>query len=179
MANSIEFEKDNDENNHINFILSFSNLRANNYNIENTDFLKVKEIAGNIIPAIASTTASITGLACLQIYTLLNSKNLKSFRSAAFNLATSEFDLFIPEEKRFITDETKKVIPYHHTVWDKIDIVGPNKTIKNFIDIFLKNYGITIDFINYDDKVLASPFEGEDDFDKTIEELIKEKLKKI
>ena len=178
LANSIEFEKDNDENNHINFILSFSNLRANNYNIENTDFLKVKEIAGNIIPAIASTTASITGLACLQIYTLLNSKNLKSFRSAAFNLATSEFDLFIPEEKRFITDETKKVIPYHHTVWDKIDIVGPNKTIKNFIDIFLKNYGITIDFINYDDKVLASPFEGEDDFDKTIEELIKEKYKK-
>ena len=178
LANPIEFEKDNDENNHINFILSFSNLRANNYNIENTDFLKVKEIAGNIIPAIASTTASITGLACLQIYTLLNSKNLKSFRSAAFNLATSEFDLFIPEEKRFITDETKKVIPYHHTVWDKIDIVGPNKTIKNFIDIFLKNYGITIDFINYDDKVLASPFEGEDDFDKTIEELIKEKYKK-
>jgi ubiquitin-activating enzyme E1 len=178
LTNSIEFEKDNDENNHINFILSFSNLRANNYNIENTDFLKVKEIAGNIIPAIASTTASITGLACLQIYTLLNSKNLKSFRSAAFNLSTSEFDLFIPEEKRFITDETKKVIPYHHTVWDKIDIVGPNKTIKNFIDIFIKNYGITIDFINYDDKVLASPFEGEDDFDKTIEDLIKEKYKK-
>ena len=178
LINSIEFEKDNDENNHINFILSFSNLRANNYNIENTDFLKVKEIAGNIIPAIASTTASITGLACLHIYTLLNSKNLKSFRSAAFNLATSEFDLFIPEEKRFITDETKKVIPYHHTVWDKIDIVGPNKTIKNFIDIFLKNYGITIDFINYEDKVLASPFNGEADLDKTIEDLIKEKLKK-
>ena len=88
---SIEFEKDNDENNHINFILSFSNLRANNYNIENSDFLKVKEIAGNIIPAIASTTAPITGIACLQIYTLLNTKNLKSFRSAAFNLATSEF----------------------------------------------------------------------------------------
>ena len=178
MTNSIVFEKDNDENNHINFILSFSNLRANNYNIENSDFLKVKEIAGNIIPAIASTTASITGLACLQIYTLLNTKNLKSFRSAAFNLATSEFDLFIPEEKRYITDETKKVIPYQHTVWDKIDIIGPNKTIKNFIDIFMKNYGITIDFINYNNNMLASPFDGEDDFDKTIEDLIKEKFKK-
>ena len=40
----------------------------------------------------------------------------------------------------------KKIIPYHYTVWDKIDIVCPNKTIKNFIDIFIKNYGITIDF---------------------------------
>ena len=179
LTNSIVFEKDNDENNHINFILSFSNLRANNYNIENSDFLKVKEIAGNIIPAIASTTASITGLACLQIYTLLNTKNLKSFRSAAFNLATSEFDLFIPEEKRYITDETKKVIPYQHTVWDKIDIIGPNKTIKNFIDIFMKNYGITIDFINYNNNMLASPFDGEADFDKIIEDFIKEKYKKI
>jgi ubiquitin-activating enzyme E1 len=53
LTNSIEFEKDNEQNNHINSILSFSNLRANNYNIENTDFLKVKEIAGNIIPEIA------------------------------------------------------------------------------------------------------------------------------
>jgi hypothetical protein len=32
-----------------------------------------------------------------------------------------------------------------------------------------KDYGITIDFINYNDKVLASPFDGDRDFDKTIE----------
>jgi hypothetical protein len=108
LTNSIEFEKYNDENNHLNFILSLSNLRANNYNIENTDILKLKEISGNNIPTIASTTASITGLVCLQIYSLLNKKNRKSFRSAAFNLATSEFNLFIPdEEKRYITDGTK------------------------------------------------------------------------
>lgn len=46
-----KFRKNNDENYHINF-LSFSNLTANNYNIEKTDFLNVKEIAGNIILAI-------------------------------------------------------------------------------------------------------------------------------
>ncbi len=54
-----KFDKDDDDNYHINFILSFSNLRANNYKIENCDFLKVKEIAGNIIPAIASTLSLI------------------------------------------------------------------------------------------------------------------------
>jgi len=63
---------------------------------------------GNITPAITSTTASIKGLACLQIYTLLNTKNLKSFRNAAFNLANSQFVLFILEEKRYITDKIKK-----------------------------------------------------------------------
>ena len=78
----INFEKDNDENYHINFILSFSNLRASNYNIEKTEFLNAKEIAGNIIPAIASTTAAITGITCLQIYTLLQTD--KSFNSVPF-----------------------------------------------------------------------------------------------
>ena len=181
----IELEKDNDENYHINFILSFSNLRANNYNIENTEFIKVKEIAGNIIPAIASTTSSITGLACLQIYTLLQSDERKLFKNSAFNLATCEFDLYTPEEKRYITDSPKternneiKVIPKEYTCWDKLDIIGPNKTIKSFIDDFRKNYGVNIDFINYNGEELSSPFLGDENLDKTIEELIKEKYNK-
>ena len=36
-VNSVNFEKDDDDNYHINFILSFSNLRAKNYNIEITN----------------------------------------------------------------------------------------------------------------------------------------------
>ena len=182
LMKEIIFEKDNDDNYHINFILSFSNLRANNYGIENCNFLMAKEIAGNIIPAIASTTAAITGLCCLQIYTLLRTDNLDYFRNSAFNLATSQFDLFIPEQKRYITDSPKtenniekKVIPKKYTVWDKMDIYGPNKTIKSLIDDFKNKYGVDIDFINYKDKMLAAPIDEKDDFDKTIEELIKEK----
>ena len=181
----IEFEKDNDENYHVNFILSFSNLRANNYNIENTEFFEVKEIAGNIIPAIASTTAGITGLACLQIYTLLKTTNLKFFRSSAFNLATSEFDLYIPEETRYITSSPKtekypekRAVPENFTVWDKLVIYGPNKTVKDFIDFFMNVYHIDLDYINYNNVTIASPIDGDKDYDKSIEQLIEEKLKK-
>ena len=185
LINPIIFEKDNDNNYHINFILSFSNLRANNYNINNCNFLKAKEISGNIIPAIASTTATITGLSCLQIYTLLQTNELKLFRNCDLNLAICQFDLYIPEEKRFIKDIPKtekslekKVIPNEYTVWDKIDIYGPNITIKNLIDDFKKKYDVDIEFINYNNDILASPEYGEEDNDKTIEELIKEKFKK-
>jgi len=38
------------------------NLRASMYSIENSDRLKIKRIAGRIVPAIATTTAAIAGL---------------------------------------------------------------------------------------------------------------------
>ena len=183
LINPIQFEKDNDINNHINFILSLTNLRAKNYNIKKCDFLKAKEISGNIIPAIASTTASITGLSCLQIYTLIQTDNINYLRSGAINLGTSEFDLFIPEEKRYLKDIKQsgtnpgyKTIPKDFTVWDKIDLYGPNMTIKALIDFFKNKYDVDIEYINYNNNIiLASPIEGNEDYNKTIEELIIEK----
>ena len=64
----IEFEKDNDDNFHMDFIVAASNLRAENYGIAPADRLKSKLIAGKIIPAIATTTAIVSGLVCLELY---------------------------------------------------------------------------------------------------------------
>lgn len=66
--NPVDFEKDDDTNHHIDFITSASNLRAMNYSIEPADRHKTKQIAGKIIPAIATTTALVTGLVCLELY---------------------------------------------------------------------------------------------------------------
>lgn len=59
---SDEFEKDNDQNGHIDFIHSFGNLRAANYKLEPMDWLTVKIKAGRIVPALATTTAVVAGL---------------------------------------------------------------------------------------------------------------------
>jgi hypothetical protein len=57
-----QFEKDIDENFHVDYIYSMSNLRASNYNLEEMDWITTKIKAGRIIPALATTTAAVAGL---------------------------------------------------------------------------------------------------------------------
>ena len=57
-----EFEKDVDDNFHVDFIYSMANIRASNYNLGEMDWLTVKIKAGRIVPALATTTAAIAAL---------------------------------------------------------------------------------------------------------------------
>ena len=63
----MSFEKDDPKNWHIEFVSAVANLRARNYNIKEVEKLKVKIIAGKIIPALATTTAMIVGVVGLEI----------------------------------------------------------------------------------------------------------------
>ena len=56
------FEKDNDENHHIAFILAMTNIRSLNYKLPEMDFITVKLKAGKIVPALMTTTAAISAL---------------------------------------------------------------------------------------------------------------------
>lgn len=64
----LEFEKDDDSNLHMDYIVACSNLRATNYKIQTADRHTSKLIAGKIIPAIATSTTVVSGLATLELY---------------------------------------------------------------------------------------------------------------
>ena len=140
IANNIkirEFEKDDDTNEHIEFLYAASNLRANNFRIKNCDIYKVKMISGKITPAIATTTACIVGLVSLQLYTLMQSEDIDYLRECSFNLAFNNYMNTAPTQCEFIKNidnsENVKYVPDEFTIWDFIE-VKESMTIKQFIN---------------------------------------------
>ncbi|KAI0280185.1 hypothetical protein BGY98DRAFT_965060 [Russula aff. rugulosa BPL654] len=65
----ISFDKDDDDT--LDFVTAAANLRSGAYGIPGKSRWEVKEMAGNIIPAIATTNAIISGLIVLQALHLL------------------------------------------------------------------------------------------------------------
>ena len=93
----IQYEKDTTDINQINFISYSSNLRASNYNIENIDKIKIKIIAGKIMPALITSTSSVAGLLALQLYVLSQNSNCNTFRTGIMDLSDNTLALGIPQ----------------------------------------------------------------------------------
>ena len=177
-----DFEKDDDSNGHIDFIHACSNLRARNYKIKESDRQKTKMIAGKIIPAIATTTASITGIVSLQLYTLLQTQKIDYMRNCFLNLAISLFVMTEPAEVIKMQDKAYdelllgpvKAIPPKWTVWDKIVING-SKTCQEFIDEIKKEYNVDVSVITANNVSIIQTFmpSNKDRFGQKIEDIYK------
>ena len=171
-----EFDKDDESKGHVDFLYAFTNLRAENYNIEKCDITKVKMYAGNIVPAIASTTAAIVGIVALQIYVLKTTEDIKYLRDCYFDFERNVINFEFLWKVKYIKEENNyKLIPEKFSDWDYLEVNGP-LSIKHFIDYIKQEYNVKVKSIFSNKKVLFDTNEKElDILDLKIEEVYNNK----
>lgn len=139
----LDFEKDDDTNLHIDFIVAASNLRATNYKIPPADRHKSKQIAGKIIPAIATTTSVVGGLVGFELYKLArNFKNLEPFKNGFINLALPFFGFSEP-----IAAAKLEYCGKPWTLWDRFEVQG-EMTLSEFLNYFKEEHGLEITMLS-------------------------------
>jgi len=138
--NPLDFEKDDDSNFHIDFIHACANLRARMYGIPEVERLKVKAIAGRIIPAIATTTAAVSGLVTIELIKVIQGLELDKFKNLFMNLALPFWALTEPgpAQKKPITKGA------FYTLWDRWDVKQGDLTMAEFIQYFDKTHELSV-----------------------------------
>ena len=151
----IDFDKDLEP--HMRAVASCSNLRARNYAIPEADLHTSRGIAGRIVPAIATTTALVTGFICLEIYKILQNKPLSSYANTFTNLAICLFTSMEPEPPK-ITTSLIKGMEWRFSPWDKIIVDTPDITLNGLIRYLNDEYGLSLNMLSSGVSILYSDF---------------------
>ncbi|KAM6508142.1 E1 ubiquitin-activating protein [Fusarium falciforme] len=152
----VDFKKDVDSNHHIDFITACSNLRAENYKIEPADRHKTKFIAGKIIPAIATTTALVTGLVVLELYKIIDGKdNIEQYKNGFINLALPFFGFSEPIASPKVEYKGSNGKVSLDKIWDRFEV--DDITLKEILDTF-KEKGLTISMLSSGVSLLYASF---------------------
>lgn len=154
----VEFEKDDDTNHHIDFITAASNLRAENYDIPQADRHKTKFIAGKIIPAIATTTALVTGLVILELYKIIDGKqDIEKYKNGFVNLALPFFGFSEPIASPKGKYQGKNGEVTIDKLWDRfeVDDIPLQDFLKHFEDL-----GLEISMVSSGVSLLYASFYG-------------------
>jgi ubiquitin-activating enzyme E1 len=160
-----EFEKDDDENGHVDFIAAASNLRARNYLIKEASRFDVKMTAGKIIPAVGTTTCSVTGLVCVEFYKVVAGARLEHFRNSFLNLGVNVFSMGEPagpkrtRSKKYdeISMGPVRAFPEGFSRWDRLAVREGDLTCRGFCEWMKRTHSLDVSMITQGKFILYNP----------------------
>jgi hypothetical protein len=121
-----EFEKDNDDNFHVDFIHAMTNVRATNYKLDEMDWITVKIKAGKIIPALATTTAAIAALQTIEVIRYLKDSKIEDYKWTFLNLSVPSLGISEPAPAPKIKLGSSGL---EVTVWDRWEFKAPDRDV--------------------------------------------------
>ena len=151
-----EFEKDDDSNFHVYWLTSASNCRAINYSIRPISDYETKGIAGKIIPAVATTSATTVGLIFMEMLKYLQDSKLEDYRSFYMNMADNTSIFSEPVEIKQIEIGKNKL-----NGWTKFEY-KKDSSLKIFKEYFENKFNIEINMIIQDTSIIYSNFMSEE-----------------
>ncbi|XP_077182207.1 ubiquitin-like modifier-activating enzyme 7 isoform X3 [Paroedura picta] len=168
----IHFQKDDDSNSHLDFIVSAANLRAENYGIPPAEEFQAKRIVGRIVPAIATTTAAVAGLVCLELYKLVwGHSKLSSYRSTFLQLSEPLLHRCHPHS-----------VKYHQktwSCWERIEVPGVDGkgeeiTLKGLCDHLQREHNLVLRMLLYGTAIIYDGFWAEETREKQLSKRLTE-----
>lgn len=115
----IDYQKDDTERYHLDFVAAAANLRAQNYGIPPVDKLTARLIAGRILPSVITSASVVAGLMCLELYKLVQNKPLGAYRHSYLNLALPLMTSAQPLAAVKTEVQTSHGKPLVWTLWDR------------------------------------------------------------
>lgn len=161
---SVEYDKDIEE--HYNWMYYGSLIRGTSYEIEFPDILKVRQISGKIIPAMATTTSMVAGLISLELIKFYKKLEIESYRSYFLNLALNQYLFSEPTPVKRETKGNMKI-----SIWDKLT---ENKDMKlgELMEKYEEIFDTKISIIVSDSNIVFAPFiTEEEEKEKMLSEL--------
>uniref|UniRef100_A0A7I4DHT6 Ubiquitin-activating enzyme E1 C-terminal domain-containing protein n=1 Tax=Physcomitrium patens TaxID=3218 RepID=A0A7I4DHT6_PHYPA len=154
----VEFEKDDEHNYHAEFVAAASSLRGRNYGIPSTNKLQARLVGGRVLPSIATSTAVVGGLMCLELYKLVQGKPFTLHKHAYFNLAVPLFAFAQPIKALQHTVSRKHLDPLIWTLWDRFEMDCQNMTLETFLAEFKRQQGLEITMLSFGKSLLYAEF---------------------
>lgn len=152
----LKFEKDNDSNFHVDFVAAAASLRAQNYGIPPASRSQSKRIVGQIIPAIATTTAAVAGLVGLELYKVVGGpRPLRAFRHSYLHLAENRLERWEP-----CAPAVQKLHPltWTWTCWNRLEVPAgqPEKTLELLLAYLKEQFGLRVKMLLFGKALLYS-----------------------